>query len=57
MLSKILSLAGEEEGTFLPVFLTMLLLDEAEDETKNLIDWGGCYLPGPKADSTLQDFA
>ena len=38
MLSKILSLAGEEEGTFLPVFLKMLLLDEAEDETKNLID-------------------
>ena len=33
MLSKILSVAGEEEGTFLPVFLTMLLLDEAEDET------------------------
>lgn len=38
MLSKILSLAGEEKGTFLPVLLTMLLLDEAEDETKNLID-------------------
>ena len=39
MLSKILSLAGEEEGTFLPVLLTMqLLLDEAEDETKNFID-------------------
>ena len=38
MLSKILSLAGKEEDTFLPVFLTMLLLNEAEDETKNLID-------------------
>ena len=38
MLSRILSLTREEEGTFLPVLLTMLLLDEAEDETKNLID-------------------
>ena len=57
MLTKILSLAGEEEGTFLPGYLTMLLLDEAEYETKNLIDWGECYPPRPKADSTLQDFA
>ena len=38
MLTKILSLAGEEEGTFLPGYLTMLLLDEAEYETNNLID-------------------
>ena len=38
MLSKILSLAGEEEGTFLPGYITMLLLDQAEYETKNLIN-------------------
>lgn len=57
MLGKILSLAREEEGTFLPGYLTMLLLDDAEHETKNLIDWGECYPPRPKADSTLQDLA
>lgn len=38
MLSRILSLTGEEEGTFLPGYITMLLLDQAEYENKNLID-------------------